>query len=266
MSDDGPVVVRVDGGVATLELNRAEKRNALNEAAINAFLAALDEVRGRAKVVVVTGRGTAFCSGIDLKERLALDEAAGGGAGQPRGAMATWIRIQDQIRHHPAIFIAAVNGYALGGGVTLINSCDLALAADEASIGMPELGFGMYPAMSGASTQMRLLPKHAAWLVLTTDRIDGPTAAKIGLVNRSVPLRDLAEEASKLAERIAAFDAVTLEWTKKALWDIPMKVTDYTQALEYGDLIALQIRTSTASVAEGLRRFSEGKRNPGQGA
>ena len=101
------------------------------------------------------------------------------------------------IREHPAIFVAAVNGFALGGGATLISMCDLAIAAEEAEIGMPEIGFGAYPQFSGPAAQIQLTPKRAAWLVLTAERIDGRTAEAWGMVNRSVALDRLMAEAER---------------------------------------------------------------------
>ena len=105
------------------------------------------------------------------------------------------------IREHPAIFVAAVNGFALGGGATLISMCDLAIAAEEAEIGMPEIGFGAYPQFSGPAAQIQLTPKRAAWLVLTAERIDGRTAEAWGMVNRSVALDRLMAEAELLADK-----------------------------------------------------------------
>jgi enoyl-CoA hydratase/carnithine racemase len=84
------------------------------------------------------------------------------------------------IREHPAIFVAAVNGFALGGGATLISMCDLAIAADQAEIGMPEIGFGAYPQYSGPAAQIQLTAKRAAWLVLTAECIDGRTGGGVG--------------------------------------------------------------------------------------
>jgi enoyl-CoA hydratase/carnithine racemase len=173
--------------------------------------------------------------------------------------------VQEEIRNHPAVVIAAVNGFALGGGSTLINVSDLAVAADEAQIGMPEIGFGLYPALAGPAAQLRLAPKHAAWLVLTAERTDGATAAEWGLVNRSVPLEHLDAEVTALAERVASFDATALERSKKALWKIPGEISEWTQAIAYGDEVKDEIRVRSTALAEGLARFRVGERNPGQG-
>lgn len=250
-------------GVARLTLNRPDKRNAVNLAVRERLVEALDECRGVARVVVLTGRGSAFCAGIDLRERQGVGQGRGGSG---VGRRTSWLGVQEEIRQHPAVVIAAVNGFALGGGVTLINSADLAIAADEAQIGMPEVGFGLYPGMAGPSTQLRLTMKRAAWMVLTGDRIDGRTAERWGLVNRAVPLLRLEEEVLLVARRIAEYDAVTLEWCKRALREIPMHISDWTAALEYGEDVGVQIRARSESVNEGIRGFVEGSRKPGQGA
>ena len=254
-----------ENGVAIVTLNRPEKRNAMSSAAQQALLEAFDRCRGESKVVILTGAGPAFCAGVDLKEQQER-EAQGIHERQFANGSNSWIEVQEAIRRHPAIFVAAVNGFALGGGTTLINSCDLAIAANEAQIGMPEVGFGMYPGMAGPSTQLRILPKHAAWMVLTAERIDGQTAERWGLVNRSVPLAELMETALALADRLAQLDAVTLDWCKKALWEIPMHVQDWLPALEFGQYVGNAIRANTGAIGEGLGRFAAGQRNVGQGA
>ncbi|MEU6200879.1 enoyl-CoA hydratase/isomerase family protein [Streptomyces sp. NPDC047061] len=247
------------GGISRITFNRPAKRNAMNRAARVGIVRALDECRGRSKVIVMTGNGPAFCAGVDLKE----GDVSTGDAELDRRS--EWAAVQEEIRDHPAVVIAAVNGTALGGGSTLINVADLAVAADEAQIGMPEIGFGLYPTLAGPAAQLRLRPKHAAWLVLTAERIDGTTAAEWGLVNRAVPLQELDATAMALAERVASFDATALEWSKKALWKIPGEISEWTEAIAYGHEVAGELRARSTALAEGLGRFRAGERNPGQG-
>jgi len=260
-----PLVLLEDlgGGIARITLNRPAKRNAMSRSARKALVEALDECTGTSKVIVLTGAGPAFCAGVDLTEPDSSATGPGDGADERR---LTWLSVQDQIWHHPAIVIAAVNGFALGGGVTLINSSDLAIAADDAQIGMPEIGFGLYPGLAGPSTQLRLSAKRAAWMVLTADRVSGRTAAEWGLVNRSVPAADLPGEALALASLIASRDAATLEWCKRALHEVPMHISDWSAALAYGEAVGTQLRARTGTVAQGLAAFGRGERNPGQGA
>jgi len=144
MSDSDLIQLEDRGEYAFLRINRAEKRNAMSSEARRALSARLKELHGVHKVVVITGSGASFCSGVDLKESAAAPTPQARAAGSRE-----WIDVLLEIRRHPAIFIAAVNGFALGGGTSLINVCDLAIAADEAQLGMPEMGFGTYPAMAG---------------------------------------------------------------------------------------------------------------------
>ncbi len=244
---------------ALLRINRADKGNAMGRASRQALMAAMEAVHGRHKVVVITGTGSAFCSGIDLKEA-AAERAAGHETGGRE-----WIEVLLAMRRHPAIFIASVNGYALGGGTTLINVADLAITANEVQIGMPEIGFATYPGMSGPSTQIMLGRKQAAWLVLTGKRIDGPTAERWGLVNLSVPLADLERETDALARHVAQFDAVALSESKVALETIPTRINDFSGGFDYGARVNASISARTASQTEGLSNFARGQRNVGQG-
>ena len=245
---------------AVVRLNRPEKKNALNRDARRELLAALTSLRSEGRSIVLTGSGDSFCSGVDLKEALA--DAAAGTAPDHRS---DWIEVLIAIREHPAVFLAAVNGPALGGGSTLISVCDLAVAAHEAEIGMPEIGFGAYPQFSGPGAQIQLTAKRAAWLVLTAQRIDGRTAESWGMVNRSVPLTELMDEADRLATTVSAFDAVALSESKRALDAIPASISGWRPSFEYGLSTNARIRSLSAAQGEGLSRFSAGEKNPGQG-
>lgn len=259
--NDEPVVLveHRDNGVTRITFNRPAQRNAMNRAARVGIIKALDECRGKSKVVVLAANGPAFCAGMDLKE----GQVSTGDAELDRRS--EWEGVQEEIRRHPAIVIAAVNGLALGGGSTLINISDLAIAAPEASIGMPEIGFGIYPVLAGPAAQLRLNQKRAAWMVLTAERIDGETAAQWGMVNRCVPLAELDSTVMALADRIAGFDAVGLEESKKALWKIPAEIPEWTAAIEHAKGVFASIKARSKASEEGLDRFRQGQRNPGQG-
>jgi enoyl-CoA hydratase/carnithine racemase len=261
MSDSGSDLVLVEdrSAYALIRLNRAEKRNAMSHAARVALANALSATRGH-KVVVLTGTGSSFCAGIDLKEA-AAEREAGTGAASSR----EWIDVLLSIRRHPAIFIAAVNGYALGGGSTLINVSDLAIAANEAEIGMPEMGFATYPGMAGPAMQIMLPRKRAAWMVLTARRIDGQTAERWGMVNQSVPLADLEREADALARHVAQFDAAALSEAKAALDTIPTRIGDFAGGFDHGARVNAAIAARTTGQTEGLSRFARGEANVTQG-
>ena len=244
------VTVEQHPGYAIVGLSRPGKKNAVNRAMRRELLDALASLRAECRAIVLTGCGDSFCSGVDLKEARA--DAAAGTAPDPGS---DWIEVLIAIREHPAVFIAAVNGLALGGGATLISVCDLAVAAHEAEIGMPEIGFGAYPQFSGPGAQIQL----------TAQRIDGCTAETWGMVNRSVPRAGLMDEADRLARIVSAFDAVALSESKRALDAIPALISGWRQSFEYGLSANARIRSLTAAQDEGFSRFSAGERNPGQG-
>src|SRR5246500_5811412 len=223
------VTVEQYQGYGVVRLNRPEKKNALNRAARRELLAALTSLRAECRAIVLTGCGDSFCSGVDLKEVRADAQA-----GTAPDLRSDWIEVLIAIREHPAVFIAAVNGLALGGGATLISVCDLAVTADDAEIGMPEIGFGAYPQFSGPGAQIQLTAKRAAWLVLTAQRIDGRTAEAWGMVNRSLPLAELMEEADRLARTVSAFDAVALSESNAALDAMPASISGWRPSFEYG--------------------------------
>jgi enoyl-CoA hydratase/carnithine racemase len=229
---------------AVITFNRPEKMNALSTPMVRQLQERLDECRGRYAVVVITARGKAFCAGVDLRER---NEWVRKGA-KIRGdnVRNKWYDTMGTIiRNHPSIFISSVNGLALGGGATLVNICDLAIMADDAEIGIPQIKWGIYPGIAGASTQVRVLHKHAAMPILTGRSITAAEAVEIGLINKSVPADKLLAEAKALAEHIAQFDPIALDWCKKALDQIPAQFPDWNVALEYGRGVESIIREQT---------------------
>lgn len=260
MSQDNLIVTEERGDYALIRINRHDKRNAMNQDARRGMIEALDRIRGRFKVVVLTGTESSFCSGIDLKEAHAAREQ-----GLEMDQKLSWSEVNLAIRAHPAIFIAAVNGIALGGGATLINVCDLAIAAEEAQIGMPEMGFATYPGLAGPTTQYSLPRKRAAWMILTTKRIDGRMAEQWGLVNQAVPAGELLKVADELARHIAQFDGFALTESKYALDQIPVFV-DWRSSFEFGQQTIGRIRAKSNAGSEGLEKFSRGQRLAGQGA
>jgi len=267
-----PVLLeRIEDGVALITLNRPAQRNAMNRAARVALLDALDEC-GRpesdVKVIVLTGAGPAFCAGVDLKEVAKEKDAPDSGnadSGDPDSRQTNWRAVQEELANHPAVVIAAVNGFALGGGLTLINAADLAVINEDAQLGMPEIGFGLYPALAGPATQLRVSRKRAAWLVLTADRIDGRAAVEWGLANLAVPADQVQAEALSLARRVAAYDATGLRWSKRALWTVPEHISGWSEALDYGEAVGVRIRAEAETTQRGLEAFASGTRNPGQG-
>jgi enoyl-CoA hydratase/carnithine racemase len=257
------VLLEKRDSIGIITFNRPEKRNAMSSAAQAEFRAALADSREDCKVLILTGNGPAFCSGVDLKE------------GQTRAAQRqyaygsnSWFETNEVLKEHPAVCIAAVNGFALGGGLTLVNNCELAIASEKAEFGMPEMSFNTFPGLAGPATVRRILTKHAAYMILTARRVDATTAERWGIVNSVVPHDKLLEEAEKLARHIAQFDAVALDWAKKGYRDLDLM--GWSEGLVYGGYIGTQIRRADAAGFAGgnpaVQRFLSGQPNPGQGA
>jgi len=220
-------------GFAVITFNRPEKLNALSSPMVLQLQQRLDECKGRHAVIVITARGKAFCAGVDLRER--NDWVRKGARIRGDNVRNKWYDTMGTIiRNHPSVFIAAVNGLALGGGATLVNICDLAIMAEDAQIGVPQISWGIYPGIAGASTQVRMLRKHAAWPVLTGRSLSAAEAVEVGMVNMAVPGERLLDEAKALAAHIARFEPVALDWCKKALDQVPSHFAEWSVALEYG--------------------------------
>ncbi|MET0887709.1 MAG: enoyl-CoA hydratase/isomerase family protein [Mycetocola sp.] len=254
------VLVDDRGDFAVLTINRPEKRNAMSLELITRMREAFREVKDK-KVVVLTGTGKSFCAGVDIADaaRLAeLERAEGSNGVHP------WTQVQHDIRSHKAIFIAAVNGYALGGGSTLINNCELAIAGESAAIAAPEMGFGAWPMQAGPASIKRLAPKHAAEFIFTARRFDAANAYRVGLVNQVVPDAELADAAIALAEHIAAFDGVALDYGKKAYHRI--QELDWDDAFDYSKYTSWLTQVNSDASKTGAENFLSGHRGPGQGA
>jgi enoyl-CoA hydratase len=185
-------------GVGILRINRPEARNAVNGAVAHGMEAGLDEFESDAEVqaVVVTGTGSVFSAGADLKL------VASGRAGEiatKRGNFAGIVR-----RDYPKPLIAAVNGPALAGGFEIVLACDLVVAAEEAVFGIPEAKRGLFAAAGGLIRLPKRVPLALATeLAITGDPIDAARAHQLGLVNRVVPGDRLLDEALALAARVA---------------------------------------------------------------
>lgn len=251
------VLLKKEGGLGIITLNRPEKRNAMSVEAQAQLRAALSESAADCKVLIITGNGAAFCSGVDLTERSTGQRVFANGGN-------SWLETNEAVKEHPAICIAAVNGYALGGGLTLVHNCELAIASERAEFGMPEMGFAAFPGLAGPATIRRVLPKHAAYMILTSRRIDAATAERWGIVNSVVPHEQLLSEARSLAQWILQFDETALDYSKKAIRDL--ELMGWSAALEYGGYVGSMIRSQSGAGEDRLAAFARGERNPGQGA
>ena len=222
MSDAAEVITEAKGGVLIVTINRPEAKNAMNKAAAEAISAAMDrlEAEDDLRVAILTGAGGTFCSGMDLKGFLRGESPSVPGRGF--GGLSQWTPRKP--------VIAAVDGYALAGGMELALSCDLIVANINSKFGIPEAKRGLAAAAGGLIKLPRQIPPRIAMeLALTGDFIDAKRAYELGFINRIVegPAIDGALElAARIAENgplaLIASKAIVRdshEWTEAEMWD-----------------------------------------------
>jgi len=206
------LILLVEGRVATLTVNRPAVRNALDTETVQEFHGALEEVRqARSTVLIVTGAGDkAFVSGADInaiRKRKRDDALASVNS-----------RLMTAIESHDAVSIAAVNGYALGGGCEVALACDLRIAAESAVFGLPEPALGIIPGAGGTQRLPRIVGLgRAKEMILTGARWDAARALEVGLVSQVVPLAELMRAARALAERVLGLGPLAVKLAKAAL-------------------------------------------------
>ena len=206
------ILVETDAGVGVIRLNRPKALNALNDALIAELSAALDgfEADDAIGCIVITGSEKAFAAGADIKQ-MAEANFADYYARDP-------FRNLERVARTRKPVIAAVAGYALGGGCELAMMCDFIIAADTAKFGQPEITLGVMPGMGGSQRLARFVGKSKAMdMVLTGRMMDAAEAERCGLVSRIVPAADLVEEAVKAAARIAEFSLPSVMMAKEAV-------------------------------------------------
>jgi crotonobetainyl-CoA hydratase len=245
------------GPIALVTLNRPRAMNAVNAALAAAVGAALAELAAdpALRVGVITGAGRAFCAGADLKELAAghtIDDAD-----HPERGFAGVVR---HFVDKP--LIAAVNGFALGGGTEILLACDLAVMSAEASLGLPEVTRGLVAGAGGLLRLHRQIPpKVAAEAAFTGEPIDAPTALRWGLVNQVVPPEKVLDTALTLAERIAANAPLAVRASKRIMTRAAATGSDWDDAAwDLNDTEFNAILTSQ-DAHEGAAAFAE-KRAP----
>jgi len=254
-----PVLFAQDGGTVILTLNRPEALNAFTPQVLDLLDVHLTRIERdpSVRVVVLTGAGEkAFCVGADLKAR--QQELTG--ADPSRDAFAERVqRVFGLLERLTQPVIAAINGYALGGGLELALTADLRIAAEEARFGFPEAKVGSMPGAGGTQRLPRLIgPSRAKELMFLADHIDAAEAYRIGLVNRVVPRADLMAKTLELARTIATRGPLSLAAIKRAVNHAAIEDLERGLAVEAAEFAA--VRTSEDR-KEGIAAFLE-KREP----
>jgi methylglutaconyl-CoA hydratase len=245
-----------DAGVATITLNRPEKRNAVSFELVSELLAALDEIeRSTAQVVIITGAGKAFCAGMDLDELKALLGKTRDESVKDSARMAKLFR---RIYEFPLPTIAAVNGAAIAGGAGIATMCDFTLAVPEAKFGYTEVRIGFVPAIVSTILVWQVGHKIARDLLLTGRLFDAAEAHRYGLVNEVVAGDQLMTWARELAGQLAENSPSSLRMTKKLINSFLSRSLDeqFNAAIEENARIRM-----TADFREGVSSFLE-KRKP----
>ncbi|GAC1693470.1 MAG: enoyl-CoA hydratase-related protein [Gemmatimonadaceae bacterium] len=237
--------------IATITINRADKLNALNDATIRELGVAIDESVGRDDVggVILTGAGRAFVAGADVAE-LAAQSGVEGRERALRG-QAVFRRFETS----PKPTIAAVNGFALGGGCELAMACHLRIASDGARFGQPETKLGICPGYGGTQRLPRLVGRgRALQLIMTSEVIDAAEAFRIGLVNRVVAASELLSTSRAMLTQIMANGPMAVALSADAV-DRGLDMSlDHGLALEASHFGVL---AGSADCAEGMRAFLE---------
>jgi trans-feruloyl-CoA hydratase/vanillin synthase len=261
------VTFSVENGIAWVNFNRPDKRNCMSPRLNRQMMRVLDalEFREDVGVLVLTGEGTAWSAGMDLKEYFRETEAEGlrGTRGAQRESYGWWRRL----RWYQKPTIAMVNGWCFGGGYGPLFACDLAFAAEEAQFGLSEINWGILPGGGAAKVATELTSfRNAMYHAMMGENVDGKTAAQWGFVNEALPLDQLRARVTEVANVLLKKNPIALKATKDAIRRV--REMSYDNAEDY--LIRAQEAANSFDNdgrKEGIKQFIDDKTyKPGLGA
>ena len=250
------------GPAAWLWMNRPELRNALNADLQDSLLGALAELEGEksVRVLVLAGRGAAFCAGGDLAR---MEQAAKMTRAKSKVEAGRFARLLYRMHAFPKPLIARVHGAAFAGGMGLAAACDLVVAAEEAEFCLPEVRIGLVPAMISPYIVRALGEHQARRYVLTGERLGGREAQRIGFAHECVPAQELDARVERLVEQLSQAGPQALARSKKLLARVGGAAISPRLAAETASVLA-DVRAGEEA-REGIRSFLE-KRRPGWSA
>jgi trans-feruloyl-CoA hydratase/vanillin synthase len=263
------VLVEFEDGIAWVSLNRPQKRNAMSADLAFEMLSVLEalEIDERAGVLVLTGTGETFSAGMDLKdyfratdgmpvlERLKIYRA---------NALWQWRLLAP----YPKPTIAMVNGWCFGGAFTPLISCDLAIAAEDATFGLSEINWGIIPAgIVTKAVEQVMNQRDCLYYIMTGETFDGKRAKEMGLVNDAVPKEQLRERTRKLARTLLEKNPVVLRAAKQAYKHV--RHMNWEQAADYlaSKMDQVSVQDRSGGREQGMKQFLDDKTyKPGLGA
>jgi feruloyl-CoA hydratase/lyase len=262
------VLVEFEDGIAWVTLNRPEKRNAMNPTLNNEMLAVLDalEVDYRCGVLVLTGAGDSFSAGMDLKEFFRESDRLPPEQWNQIARQAQIWQMQ-RLRFFPKPTIAMVNGWCFGGAFNPMVSCDIAVAADEATFGLSEVNWGIIPAGNVLkSLASRVREADGLYYALTGDNFDGIEAAKMGLVRFSAPRAELRDKTRELAKKLLSKNRAAVRAIKHAYRKVDEMSWEGSEDYLMAKLDQLRLTDPEKGRAQGMKQFLDDKTyRPGLG-
>lgn len=263
-----PVLVEFDNGIAFATLNRPEKRNAMNPKLNIRMLEVLDELEAddRCGVLVLRGAGQSWSAGMDLKEYFRENDGKGRAAvlKSRRQSGGWWNRLM----YFEKPTIAMVNGWCFGGAFTPLVSCDLAIAADEATFGLSEINWGILPGGNVTRAVAEVMNhRDSLYYIMTGETFGGQKAREMGLVNESVPLADLETRVRALCATLLEKNPVVLKAAKDTFKRVRNMPWEQADDYIYAKLEQMLFLDKSNGRAEGLKQFLDDKTyRPGLGA
>jgi len=255
------VKVAVEAGIAWVTFNRPEKRNAMSPTLNKEMIDVLEtlELDAEAQVLVLTGEGSAWTAGMDLKEYF-REVDAGPDVLQERIRRDASRWQWQLLRMYSKPTIAMVNGWCFGGGFSPLVACDLAIAADEATFGLSEINWGIPPGNLVSKAMADTVGhREALYYIMTGDTFTGQQAAKMGLVNKSVPLAQLREETVALAAKLLDKNPVVLRNAKHGFKRSRELTWEQNEDYLYAKLDQANHRDKEGGREQGLKQFLDEK-------